>query len=633
MCGIAGVFYAEPRRVDPVQLERLGDGLAHRGPDGRGVYEAPGIGLVHRRLAIIDPAGAAQPMANADRSVHVTFNGEIYNFRELRRGLESRGHRFRTQSDTEILLSMYEEHGEAMVSSLRGMFAFAIWDERKRRLFLARDRLGIKPLYYLRTEEAFWFSSEPYALVRAGACGAEVDPLSLENYFAYGMVMQPRSMYRGIGQLPPGHTLALEAGRRGEAPKRYWTLEFDPDPNPERDWIAEIREAVDDAVKAHLVADVPVGAFLSGGVDSGAVVASAARQTATPMQTFTIGFEEKQYDEAAFARTVAERYRTDHREETLRADALEWLDLQTRAYDEPLADVSAIPTLMIARTAARHVKVALSGDGGDEAFGGYSRYAIDLREDAVRRRLPRWFRRGVLAPLGKCWPQIDSLPRPLRLKNAFTNLALDPPDAYANTLKLVRLPLRHRLIAPQLGEVLRGERPQNAVIRAYRTAPADPLSSMIAADMAYVLPDDYLVKVDRASMYFGLEVRPPLLDHHLMELSARLPSSWKIRGGVTKWAFKQSQADRLPADTLYRPKQGFVIPVDEWLRPGMPLAGHFAEVVLSPNAAASRLIDQGVARQLFERHARGTARNGRILWAILVLARWADRYLKPGGAA
>jgi asparagine synthase (glutamine-hydrolysing) len=628
MCGIAGVLYADPSRpTEPHVLRAMGDAIAHRGPDAEGYWAEPGIGLVHRRLSIIDLAGGDQPLSNEDGSVWAVFNGEIYNFAEIREGLEARGHRFRTRSDTEVLVHLYEERGDDLVEPLRGMFAFAIWDRRNRRLVLARDRLGIKPLYVHRGPGMLVFASEPKAILSHPGVGREIDPEALEDYLAYGMVSGARSIFRSIEKLRPAHVLTARPGSWGGEPRRYWQLRIEPDHGPSAgEWQEAIRAKVEESVRLHLIADVPVGAFLSGGIDSSAIVATASAMG--PLQTFSIGFREARFSELPQARLVADRYGARHREEIATPDAIDMLEELTRYFDEPFADSSAVPTFLLARLASRHVKVALSGDGGDEAFGGYARYAHDLIEASLRRRIPGWFRRPVLGPVARAWPKSDWLPRPLRAKTLLTNLSRDPGPSYANTLALCREPLRRRLLSPDLVAMLGGHDPEREIIEAHATArPDDALGGMIAADTALVLPDDFLVKVDRASMANGLEVRPPLLDHELLELAARVPSQWKVRDGETKWIFKRAMADRIPVEILHRPKQGFEIPIDAWLRG--PLRDMFESAVLSPGARVADLIDRPTARNLYRAHRAGTGRHGAVLWSLLVLARWADRYLAP----
>jgi asparagine synthase (glutamine-hydrolysing) len=628
MCGIAGVLYADPARApDPGVLGAMGSSIAHRGPDGEGFWAEPGVGLVHRRLSIIDLAGGGQPLGNEDGSVQVVFNGEIYNFQELRAGLEAKGHVFRTRSDTEVLVHLYEEEGADLVGRLRGMFAFALWDRRRRRLLLARDRVGIKPLYVYRDAEKLLFGSEIKAILAHPGVERALDVCGLEDYLAFGMIPGARSIFRRVEKLPPAHVLVASAGALDGRPRRYWQLRIEPDDRPSAaEWQDAVRAKVAETVRLHLLADVPVGAFLSGGVDSSVVVACAGA-TRGPLQTFSIGFREESFSELPYARQVAERFGTRHVEEVVTPDAVTLVDQLTHYYDEPFADSSAIPTFHVARLASRSVKVVLSGDGGDEAFGGYARYAHDVREAAVRRRLPRWLRRLALGPLARVWPKADWLPRPLRAKTLLTNLALDPGPAYANTLAVCRPPLRRRLLAPDVAAALNGHDPGRIVCEAHASAPADdPLGGMLAADVGTLLPDDFLVKVDRASMANGLEVRPPLLDHELLELTARTPSKWKVHRGETKWVLKQAYRRDLPADVTDRPKHGFEIPIDAWFRGS--LRERFEAAVLAPQARVGDLVNRAAARQVYRAHLAGTGRHGGLLWGLLILACWADRYLR-----
>lgn len=630
MCGIAGIFYRSPERpLDDSVLRAMGDCIAHRGPDAEGFYVHPAIGLVHRRLSIIDLAGGDQPIGNEDGSVQVVFNGEIYNFKELREELVARGHRFQTRTDTEIIVHLYEEVGERLVERLRGMFAFALWDQKKRTLLLARDRLGIKPLYFCRDNEKIVFGSELKAILAHPGIERQIDVESLEEYLAFGMVTGRRSIFRGIEKLQPGHVLMVRASDWNRPQQRYWELRIEPDERlGVEEWQEAIRAKLDETTRLHLIADVPVGAFLSGGVDSSVVVALASRHLQEPLRTFSIGFQDESFSELPFARQVAEQFGTRHVEEIVTPDAVSLIDELTRYFDEPFADSSAIPTYLVSRLASRSVKVVLSGDGGDEAFGGYSRYAHDLMEARLRRRLPAWFRRSVLASLARMWPKADWLPRPLRAKTLLTNLSKDAGSAYANTLSLCRPPLRRQLIAADCRIELNGYDPDQAIRDCYAKASNDdPLGGMISADVGTVLPDDFLVKVDRASMAHGLEVRPPLLDHELMELAARIPSRWKVRDGQTKWLFKGAYRQKLPASVLDRPKHGFEIPVDTWLRG--PLRDMFESSVFDPNTPVRGLVDLVTARRVYRSHLQGTGRHGNVLWAVLVLARWAREYLTP----
>ena len=644
MCGIAGVVYSDPvRRVDPRVLSRMASAIAHRGPDAEGIWNsseqlagsytasapAAHVGLVHRRLSIIDLESGRQPIGNEDDSIQIVFNGEIYNFRELRCDLESRGHQFRTLSDTEVIVHLYEEFGEECVSRLRGMFAFAIWDNRRRKLFLARDRVGIKPLFVRFDSGKLVFGSELKAVLAHGGIPRDLDPTALDEFLYYGMVPGSRCIFRGIEKLLPGHTLTLDVDTWHAKRKRYWQLHFAADRSLGiGEWQEALIDKLREAVRVHMVADVPVGSFLSGGLDSSIVTGMASEMAAVPLQTFSMGFRESKFNELPAASEVSSHFGTEHTEEVVTADVADLLPRLAHFYDEPFADSSAIPTYLVSQIAARHVKVVLSGDGGDEALGGYSRYAHDLKEAALRGAIPGWLRGRWLRGLASAWPKADWLPRPLRLKTFLTNLSLSPGEAYANTLSLCRQPLRHQLLHPDVRES------QHELARAVATRGfangSDDLSGMIAADMATLLSDDYLVKVDRASMANGLEVRPPMLDHEFLELCATIPSSMKIRTGETKWLLREAAKSILPASILDRPKQGFEIPLDTWLRG--PLRPIFEDAVLSSSSSVSGLVDQTVARRLFTHHEKGAGRHGSTLWSLLSLAFWADEHLREPAA-
>ncbi len=621
------MFANQETSIEPHDLGSMARALIHRGPDAEGFFVEPGIALAHRRLSIIDLSGGDQPIANEDGSVQVVFNGEIYNYQELRQELVSKGHRFRTCSDTEVLVHLYEEVGSRLVERLRGMFAFAMWDRRRRTLLLARDRLGIKPLHVYRDGEKVLFGSELKAILAYPGVRREIDPKALEDYLTLSYVPGPRTIYRGIEKLPPGCLLEVSPERLNAPVVRYWRFEIAPDDRPTADeWCEEIRAKLDESVRLHTIADVRVGAFLSGGIDSSVLVALAARQSAEPIWTFSLGFAEESFSELPFARMVAVKYGTQHVEQVVTPDAVELLDELSVYYDEPFADASAVPTFLVSRLAAQHVKVVLYGDGGDEAFGGYSRYAHDLREFQLRQKLPAWIRQNAIGRLGEIWPKSDWLPRPLRWKTALTNLGLDASAAYANTMTRCRVPLRRQLIRAEIASALNGHDPLVSLRQWYESAPgADALGSMISADVGSVLPDDFLVKVDRASMACGLEVRTPLLDHEFFELAARIPSRYKVRDQVTKWIFRKAYEPELPAGLRNRPKQGFDIPLDAWLRG--PLASRFEDMVLSGNSSVGGLVDQQVVRNLFAAHCSGRSRMGEVLWSLLILALWSEKYL------
>lgn len=629
MCGITGILYRDSQRlIDADTLRCMARSIAHRGPDGAGFLMEPGVGLAHRRLSIIDLEGGKQPLGNEDGSVQIVFNGEIYNYQQLRRDLELRGHKFKTNSDTEVIVHAYEQYGDDCVQQLRGMFAFAIWDRRRRRMLIARDRVGIKPLYVLADGEKLLFGSELKTILAYPGVARDLDPLALDEYFNFGMVPGSRCIFRSIEKLLPGHVLTVDVSSWTVRKQRYWQLEFQPDESRSvDDWQAAIMAKLRESVQLHMVSDVPVGSFLSGGIDSSVVTGLAFEMTQVPLQTFSIGFKEARFNELPFARDVARHFGTTHVEEVISPDAVSLLPQLAQFYDEPFADSSSIPTFLVSQLAAKHVKVVLSGDGGDEALGGYSRYAHDLREASIRDRLPNWLRRTVLSNLAGLWPKADWLPRHLRLKTFLTNLSMSPDAAYANTLSLCRLPRRHQLLSSDVVRGLGGHNAGSLAATAYRNAPAgDALSGMIHADMATLLPDDYLVKVDRASMANGLEVRPPLLDHEFLELCARVPSRWKIHHHETKWLLRETARKLVPISIIDRPKQGFEIPLDHWLRTS--LQPMFEELVLGSNSAIAGLIDQQVAGALMTEHRRGVGRHGSTLWSLLSLATWANCYLR-----
>ncbi len=567
---------------------------------------------------------------------------ERFTIFALREELQSKGHHFTTQSDTEVLVHLYEQEGRRLVDRLRGMFAFAIWDSKKRRLVLARDRVGLKPLFIYRDRDKLIFASELKGILAHPDLDLTVDLDALNAYLTYGFVPGEMSIFRQVRKLAPGHIAEVSHETVSEPfCKRYWS--FQPSVRPDlslEQWLEAIHDKIDETVLAHQIADVPVGAFLSGGLDSSAMVEAQSRQSAKRIKTFSIGFREERFSELPYARQVAARFGTEHFEEIVTPAAVETLETLIHYYDEPFADTSAIPSMHVARLAREHVKVVISGDGGDEAFGGYRRYAHDLTEARVRRMLPEWLRSRLLRPLGVRWPQASRLPRALRWKTALTNLSLEADQAYANTVALCRLPLRRRLLKQEVQTRLSSVEPEQIVAQFYgRDLPHDALAAMTRADINVLLPDDFLTKVDRASMSCGLEVRPPLVDHELMELAAQIPSKWKIRKGQTKWILKRLYRDRLPDGIADRRKTGFEIPVDEWL--SGPLRELFESTVLDSDSHFAQWIDLDVVRQLYDEHLRHIQRHGAILWALLILAAWsrkylgarvADRaYLTPGG--
>lgn len=669
VCGICGIFNRDEGPVDLEALKAMNDTLIHRGPDGEGYFiNAPGtwldksepissstvhtlgngfphdtgsgkgpggfVGLGHRRLAIIDLHTGDQPLCNEDRTVWVVFNGEIYNFQELREYLQSRGHRFRTRSDTEVIVHGWEEWGEAVAERLRGMFAIALWDENRKTLWLARDRLGKKPLYYAVDHRRLVFASELKAIRRLGTSPFDVDLEALDLYLSFGYVPAPRSIFRQVRKLEPAQWALCTAD--DFTVRTYWHLRMaDRDEiRPEAEVLEELRDKFDESVRLRLVSDVPLGAFLSGGVDSSAVVASMAlQQRHTPVTTTSIGFSEKRYDELAYARMVAERYRTNHHEFVVSPNALDVLDRIVYHFDEPFADSSAIPTWYVSRMARRHVTVALSGDGGDETFAGYvKRYSMCRLEEEWRRRLPVSFRERLLGPLSRRYPRLDRWPRPLRLKAFLTNLSLNFDDALCRDMAFYFKPeAKGALYKPDLMESFQEFVWSQDLKRHLREARVeDPVSRAQYADIKFYMPEDILVKVDRMSMAHSLEVRSPILDHQLVELAAALPSRYKLNGSESKYVFKKMNEPRLPHPVLYRKKQGFVVPLAEWLRG--ELAGLVEETLFSRGSAIRNYFRSDAVRALWTAHRSGRYDNAGPLWNLMMLELWHRAFLGRGSA-
>ncbi len=663
VCGICGIFNRDGSPVDLATLKAMNNALIHRGPDGEGYFtntpsavpkgSGPAastgfpsacrgyfptgdaltgsggfVGLGHRRLAIIDLHTGDQPLSNEDHTVWVVFNGEIYNFQELREHLQSRGHHFRTRSDTEVIVHGWEEWGEAMVERLRGMFAIALWDEKRRALWLARDRLGKKPLYYALDHRRIVFASELKAIQKLSCGPFDLDLEALDLYLSFGYVPAPRSIFRQVRKLEPAQWALCTA--EDFTVRTYWQLTMEAGEGNRSDAAvaAELLDKFDESVKLRLVSDVPLGAFLSGGVDSSAVVASMAlQQPQEPVTTTSIGFSEKRYDELRYARMVAERYRTDHHEEIVSPNALNVLDRIVYHFDEPFADSSAIPTWYVSQMARRHVTVALSGDGGDETFAGYvQRYAMCRLEDRWRRKLPESLRVHLLGPIARRYPRLDGWPRPLRLKGFLTNLSLNFDDAYCRDLAFYFKPEAKRaLYKPDVIESLRGIDCSQVMKRHLREARVeDPVSRAQYADIKFYMPEDILVKVDRMSMAHSLEVRSPILDHELMELVAALPSRFKLNGSESKYIFKKINEPRLPREILYRKKQGFVVPLARWLR--SDLAGLVEETLLSRDALIGNYFRVDAVRNLWLAHRSGRYDNAAPLWNLMMLELWHSMF-------
>jgi asparagine synthase (glutamine-hydrolysing) len=628
MCGIAGHVGPTPPELLPAMLGLL----KHRGPDDSGIHAAGDVGLGMTRLAIIDLVTGRQPMSDETGRYWIVFNGEIYNFRQLRAELMTAGRRFRTRSDTEVILHAYAVHGEACVERLAGMFAFAIWDEAERRLFIARDRLGKKPLYYWHRDRLFLFASEPKALLCHPAVARSVDWTALHHYLAFGYTPATRSIFESIQKLPPAHTATL-VGRR-LTQRRYWQLPtVAPSAGPRvtrEESAAAVRAALRDAVRLRLESDVPLGVFLSGGVDSSAVVASMREVTSGRIATFSVGFGRSapSYDELPYARLVAQRFATDHHEEILEPDVRAILPDIVRAFDEPFADSSAIPTYVVAQATARHVKVALSGIGGDETFGGYPRY-LGLRVSALHGKLPRWLRHGARS-LAVRLPDSASSRNWADWARRFTaEPDAAPGDRYIGWTRFFGDAALASLAKPALAAQL-GAGVDELQQRAFATGGhGDPVDGAFRVDLAAYLPDDLLTMADRMSMANSLEVRAPFCDHRIIEESLRLAPRVKMPGGRLKGLLKAAFAGVLPDEVLAHRKQGFMIPLGEWLR--RDLRPTLDELLAPDGVRARGLFDASAVEVLKREHLSGARTHADRLWTLMMLELWMREYLDDRG--
>jgi asparagine synthase (glutamine-hydrolysing) len=621
MCGIAGIFSADSSAaIDPRAVTRMTDALRHRGPDGEGAHIEPGVALGHRRLAIIDPAGGHQPMYNEDETIAIVFNGEIYDFAALRDELAARGHVFRNRCDTETIIHAWESWGEACVHRLEGQFAFALWDSRQRKLFCARDRLGKKPLYYSFAGGDFVFASELAALATYAGLDRTIEPTAIDDFFAYGYVPEPGTIFANIKKLPAGHTLVVERdGSRSRiaplTPRRYWQPPSSSRPISETDAAPALRAHLTGAVARRLVADVPLGAFLSGGVDSSAVVAAAAGLRSTPLDTFTIGFDGAE-DETPYAQTVATRYGTrQHVERAAAADMIAAARTQAAVFGEPFGDSSSVPSLAVCRLARLHATVAISGDGGDEVFGGYRRTRWHALVSGVRRHLPAGVRRHAIGRLASLYPKLDRAPRFLRARHTLTELSLDSALGYASTITRTHEAQRRALFTPRLRAAIAGHAPFARIAAVMDAATdADPVLQAQLADLATWLPGDILTKIDRASMAASLEVRAPFLDTALLEWGLSLPAALKIRGGEGKYILKKAMEPLLPRDILYRAKQGFTTDLAAVFRTDMR---RVRAILLDLFFLSHDLFDAAAIRRILDEHESGVTNHAQIIWLLL----------------
>lgn len=620
MCGITGIFdLTGKREISRELLSRMNETQFHRGPDEGGLHIEPGLGFGHRRLSIIDLSSGQQPLFNEDKTVVVTYNGEIYNFPELTQELKGLGHQFSTHCDTEVIVHAWEEWGEACVEQFRGMFSFAVWDRNHEKLFLARDRLGIKPLYYAQlTDGHFIFGSELKSLKVHKDLPREIDPTAVEEYFAFGYVPEPKTIYKGVYKLPPGFRLTLRRGIEQIRPEQYWDVSFSSGPSMSVAAAgSELIDRFEEAVRIRMIAEVPLGAFLSGGVDSSAVVAAMARVSDDPVNTCSISFGDPEFNESQFAAMVAKQFNTAHRVEQVDPDDFDLIDHLADLYDEPYADSSALPTFRVCELAKKQVTVVLSGDGGDENLAGYRRYRWHTYEEKIRSLMPDGVRRILFGFLGGVYPKADWAPKIFRAKSTFEAMARDSLEGYLHSVSIMSNQIRSSLFSESLKRDLQGYQAVEVFRRHAMQAPADhPLSLVQYLDMKTYLPGDILTKVDRASMAHALEVRVPILDHQLVDWISGLPPEFKLKGREGKYIFKKALEPTLPDNILYRPKMGFAVPLASWFRG--PLREKVRDSILGDTMLDSGLFDQKYLKRLVDQHQSGTRDFSTPIWTLLM---------------
>ena len=631
MCGIVGIMDTRGSRgIEREALRRMNESQHHRGPDEGELYLEPGLGMGHRRLSVIDIATGQQPLRSADGNMTLVFNGEIYNYRKLRDELIALGHVFRTKSDTEVVMQAYQAWGEDCLRRLRGMFAFALWDRSRQSLFMARDHVGVKPMFYsLLPNGLFVFGSELKSIMTFPELSRELNPRAVEDYFAFGYVPEPKTIFNNAFKLSPGHCITLRVGDTQVNARRYWDLPFSPHPpRPEAEVTEELAARLQEAVLSQTESEVPLGAFLSGGVDSSAVVAMMAQQGKEPVTTCSIGFDDPEFDESKYASMVAQRYATRHHAQVVSKDDYGVVDTLAGLYDEPYADSSAIPTYRVCQLARQHVTVALSGDGGDENFAGYRRYRYAMAEHSVRSRLPASLRSPLFGTLGALYPKADWAPRMFRAKTTFEALARDLVEGYFHGVSIQADRVRDDLFSDAFRTRLQGYRAIEVMRGHAMNAPTDdPLSIIQYIDMKTYLPGDILTKVDRASMAHALEVRVPLLDHKFVEWVSGLPSSSKLRNGEGKHIFKKALKPYLSDDILYRKKMGFSIPLGAWLRG--PLRDSMRKAVLNPALLETGIFNESYLKTMIDEHQSGARDHTVSLWSVLMF----EAFLRKNGAA
>ena len=625
MCGITGIVRRDGAQIDRELLARMNDAIRHRGPDDDGFYFSDGVGLAMRRLAIIDLKSGRQPIHNADRTAWIVFNGEIYNYRELRKQLEALGHTFYTDSDTEAIIHAYDEYGTDCPKHLRGMFALAIWNERDKSLFLARDRVGKKPLLYALTSDQLIFGSEFTALLAHPAVSREVNYEAIHHYLSFISVPAPLTAYQAIRKLDPGHWLLWQNGEVKS--ERYWQIDFSRKLNiSEQEAGERASELLRDAVRVRLMSEVPLGAFLSGGIDSSAVVALMAQESSAPVKTFSIGFEEQDFSELHHARRVAEHVGAEHHEFIVRPNAMEILPTLVEHYGEPFADSSAIPSYYVSRETRRFVTVALNGDGGDECFAGYERYAAMNLAQRYTKLLPAAVRNGVVATLANALPEFKTRGALGKGKRFLQAASLSPIQRYLRWISAFDENAKLDLYSEDFRDRTK-DFSTVGIIQPWfaRANGAGIVDASLLTDTMTYLPNDLLVKMDIASMTVSLEARSPFLDHHLLEFAASLPENLKLRGMTTKYLLKRILKDLVPAENLSRSKMGFGVPIGHWFRGTMQ--PFLRETLLSEKALGRNLFQSDKVRQLVDQHVAGRMDHSHRLWSLLMLELWFQRFI------
>ncbi|HEC01827.1 MAG TPA: amidotransferase 1, exosortase A system-associated [Sphingomonadales bacterium] len=626
MCGIAGIITSLNGKVDQAIIKQMTDAIIHRGPDEAGIYIADGVGLGHRRLSIIDLKSGQQPMSSAGEDVTIVYNGEIYNFVEIRKELEGKGYKFKTRCDTEVILNAYHAWGPDSVKRIRGMFAYVIYDKRKKQVFMTRDRLGIKPLFYAPVgEKTILFGSELKALTAHPDFQRNLRKESMEDYFALGYVAEPHTIYKNVYKLEPGHSILIDLQSGRQEKSQYWSLQFTGDYQGSfEDARDELAARVQEATKIRMVADVPLGAFLSGGVDSGAVVADMADNSDGPVNSCSIGFSDPKFNETDYAERVAARYKTNHWSRVVDPGDYSLVDKLIDIYDEPYADSSALPTYRVCELAREKVTVALSGDGGDENLAGYRRYQLQMFEQKIRGIFPESIRKPLFGFLGAAYPKADWAPRMFRAKTTFQGLARDHVESYFHGVSILKGDMRNKLFSPSLKSDLQGYNTLSLFNKyGAESGSDDPLSVLQYIDIKTYLVGDILTKVDRASMAHSLEVRVPLLDHELVEWIATLPSHFKLQGGEGKYIFKKSLEGRLPNDILYRPKMGFGVPLGKWFR--NELKQNIRDSVLSERMMGSGFFETDYLCTLVDHHQNGLRDYSAPLWTLMMFDQFLSR--------